>query len=63
MFLYEKNLQGDIVAVYNARGDILVSYDYDAWGEFYVTYYNDTNESSTQLTIPSDTEVITMTPI
>lgn len=32
IYYYEKNLQGDIVAIYNATGTKLVSYDYDAWG-------------------------------
>ena len=40
VFWYEKNLQGDIVAVYNASGTKLVAYTYDAWGNHTVTYYN-----------------------
>ena len=36
-FLFEKNLQGDIVAVYNASGTKLLSYTYDAWGNCTVT--------------------------
>ena len=39
-FYFEKNLQGDIVAVYNESGTKLVSYTYDAWGNFTTTYYN-----------------------
>ena len=31
-FYFEKNLQGDIIAVYNASGDKIGSYTYDAWG-------------------------------
>ena len=31
-YLYEKNLQGDIVAIYNASGAKLANYTYDAWG-------------------------------
>ena len=31
-FFFEKNLQGDIVAVYNASGTKIGSYIYDAWG-------------------------------
>ena len=33
-YWFEKNLQGDIVAIYNASGTKLVSYIYDAWGNF-----------------------------
>ena len=41
IYYYEKNLQGDIVAVYNSAGTKLVSYDYDAWGYIScVTYSN-----------------------
>ena len=39
-FWYEKNLQGDIVAVYNDAGVKLVSYAYNAWGAFSETYSN-----------------------
>ena len=39
-FLFEKNLQGDVVAIYNASGTKLVSYTYDAWGKVTTTYSN-----------------------
>ena len=32
VFWFEKNLQGDVVAVYDESGTKLVSYTYDAWG-------------------------------
>ena len=41
VFWFEKNMQGDIVAVYNESGTKLVSYTYDAWGSFSRTYHND----------------------
>ena len=31
-YYFEKNLQGDVIAIYNASGTKLVSYIYDAWG-------------------------------
>ena len=37
-FFFEKNLQGDIIAVYNANGIKLLTYDYDAWGKCTTTY-------------------------
>ena len=40
VYWYEKNLQGDIVAVYNASGVKLISYIYDAWGNFTTQYHN-----------------------
>ena len=39
-YLFEKNLQGDIIAVYNTSGTKLVSYVYDAWGNVTVTNHN-----------------------
>ena len=45
---FEKNLQGDIVAVYSSSGTKLVSYTYDAWSKSTIAYYNggaSTNET------------------
>ena len=39
-FWFEKNLQGDIVAVYSDDGTKLISYTYDAWGNFDIEYFN-----------------------
>jgi len=39
-YWYEKNLQGDVVAVYNSSGTKLVSYTYTAWGEFTMQEHN-----------------------
>ena len=36
-FWFEKNLQGDIVAVYNSDGVKCISYIYDAWGKILKT--------------------------
>ena len=37
-FYFEKNLQGDVVAVYNENGVKVLSYTYDAWGNHAVTW-------------------------
>ena len=39
-FYFEKNLQGDIIAVYNENGVKIVSYNYDAWGNHTPTWHN-----------------------
>ena len=39
-FWFEKNIQGDVVAVYSDAGTKLVSYTYDAWGNHTTTYLN-----------------------
>ncbi|MBQ8380701.1 MAG: RHS repeat-associated core domain-containing protein, partial [Clostridia bacterium] len=39
-FWFEKNLQGDIVAVYSGSGTKLVEYVYDAWGNHITNYFN-----------------------
>ena len=31
-YFFEKNLQGDIIAIYNADGEKICTYTYDAWG-------------------------------
>ena len=36
-FYFEKNLQGDIVAIYNDSGVRIGTYTYDAWGNFTVS--------------------------
>ena len=38
VFWYEKNVQGDIVAVYDGAGNKLINYVYDAFGNFYEGY-------------------------
>lgn len=40
IYWYEKNLFGDIVAVYKHNGTKLISYTYDTWGNFTTTYHN-----------------------
>lgn len=48
-YAYEKNIQGDIVAVYDvSTGTKLISYRYNAWGLCGPTYYN--NGSTTTAT-------------
>ena len=42
-YWYDKNLQGDIVAIYDDSGTPLVSYTYDVWGDHVVTYHNGEN--------------------
>ncbi len=44
-FFFEKNLQGDIVAVYDSNGTEIASYVYTAWGECTMTYYTSTSNS------------------
>ena len=39
-YFFEKNLQGDVVAIYDEDYNKLVSYTYDAWGNFTRTYTN-----------------------
>ena len=39
-YFFEKNLQGDVIAVYSDTGTKLVSYHYDAWGNATTTYHN-----------------------
>ena len=45
-YVFEKNIFGDIVAVYDLNGNKLVSYKYDAWGNFTTSYHNGTTSTS-----------------
>jgi len=47
-YWFEKNLQGDIVAVYSTGGTKLVSYSYDAWGNITTTYHNGGGSTAAQ---------------
>ena len=38
-FFFEKNLQGDIIAIYNENGVKVLSYTYDAWGNHTTTWH------------------------
>ncbi len=38
IYWYEKNLQGDIVAIYDSEGTLCISYVYDAWGNCRASY-------------------------
>jgi len=44
-FFFEKNLQGDIVAVYDSNGTEIATYVYTAWGECTMTYYSSASNS------------------
>ena len=46
-YLYKKNLQGDVIAVYNTSGTKLVSYSYDAWGRILSTTYHNSGANTT----------------
>ena len=39
-YLFAKNIQGDILYIYNTSGTRVATYTYDAWGKCYVTYQN-----------------------
>lgn len=39
-YYFQKNLQGDIIAIVNASGTIVGKYSYDAWGKCTITYQN-----------------------
>ncbi len=45
-FWYTKNLQGDIVGVYNDEGVLVRSYVYDAWGVVKATIHNNTGTNA-----------------
>ena len=50
-FYFEKNLQGDVVAIYNESGTKVLSYTYDAWGNQTVTWHNRYMVSASSISI------------
>ena len=45
-FWFDKNLQGDVVAVYNETGTKVLSYTYDAWGNKTTTVHSSSGTNS-----------------
>ena len=45
-YLYEKNIQGDVVAVYDYAGSLVVRYAYNAWGAVSETEYGSEYDES-----------------
>ena len=42
-YIYAKNLQGDVIAIYDYMGTCVASYIYNAWGECTVTNHTTDN--------------------
>jgi len=51
-YVYRTNMQGDVVAVYNESGTLLVSYIYDAWGNFTETVHRTSTEATLASELP-----------
>ena len=45
-YLFGKNIQGDILYIYDKNGNRLVSYTYDAWGNILSTVYSNGGAST-----------------
>ena len=45
-FWFDKNMQGDVVAVYNETGTKVLSYTYDTWGNKTITVHNSSGSNS-----------------
>lgn len=46
VYLYVKNLQGDIIAIVDEFGEVIVEYSYDAWGQ--VTFHETSLQNMTK---------------
>ena len=46
IYWFEKNILGDVTAVWSDDGVRLISYVYDAWGDTFTRYYNGGNNST-----------------
>ena len=45
-YYFEKNLQGDIIAIYNSSGTKIGTYTYDAWGNVTTNYHTSNSTDS-----------------
>ena len=45
-YYYHRNLQGDVIAIYDANGEKQVEYAYDAWGNCEIVYGENSNLAS-----------------
>ena len=62
-FWFEKNLQGDIIAVYNENGTKCISYLYDAWGNCTISSETtNTVVANANVTTPKDTTAAIQPP-
>ena len=51
-YLYRTNIQGDVVGVYNTEGTLLVSYVYDAWGNFQEITHTSSQDTAIASSLP-----------
>ena len=51
-YIFRTNVQGDVLGVYNKSGTALVSYAYDAWGNFTETVHSTTTEATLASDLP-----------
>ena len=45
-YLFEKNLQGDVIGIVDSLGERIVTYEYDSWGKVLSIKDKDGNEIS-----------------
>ena len=50
MFFLEKNMFGDVIAIYNEVGTKIGTYKYDAWGNFEFSTMNTTTSVESMMT-------------
>lgn len=51
MYLYLKNIKGDIIGVINEEGEMVITYEYDAWGKLSHPYADDSDEFANVINI------------
>ena len=51
-YLYRTNIQGDVVGVYSTDGTLLVSYVYDAWGNFQEITHTSSQDTAIASSLP-----------
>ena len=63
LYFFHRNLQGDVLGIYDMDGNLKVKYNYDAWGNCTIEEDEDTDIVLARVNPPFVTEVITTTKI
>lgn len=57
-YTYKKNIQGDIIGIYNPENKLICKYIYDAWGNHDIYILNESNGISSYKTVDNSNNVL-----
>ena len=57
-YTYKKNIQGDIIGIYDSNNALICKYIYDAWGNHDIYILNESNGISSYKTVDNSNNVL-----